>query len=252
MNDLRVTLVQTELIWEDRDANLENLSRLLTDVSGSTDLIILPEMFTTGFTLKGEKLADKMAGVTVSWLKETAVATGAAVAGSVIVCEGKRFYNRLLWAAENGDLYHYDKKHLFRYAGEDRHYSPGTEKTIMKCKGWRIRPFICYDLRFPVWSANVMKSYDLGVYVANWPRPRIHHWDVLLTARAIENQAFVAGVNRIGADGNGLEYCGHSMLVDPQGHVIHTCEDRSETVTVALRWKDLEEYRERFPAWMDM
>lgn len=252
MPDLRITVVQTALAWENAAANREHFGKLLAPLLGTTDLVILPEMFTTGFTLNGEHLAEEMDGPTVRWLQRLAQSIDAAVTGSIIIREGTSFYNRLVWMAPSGEMFHYDKRHLFRYAREDTVYTAGKNKLIIDYKGWKIRPFICYDLRFPAWSANVGKEYDLGIYVANWPAARAGHWQALLMARAIENQAYIAGVNRIGRDGNGLEYAGSSALFGPQGESIHECGAQQELVTCTISQSELEGYRSRFPAWMDI
>ncbi len=252
MADLRVTLVQTDIIWEDAVANRNRISEVLEPLSGTTDLIILPEMFTTGFTLNGETLAESMQGPTVEWMVQSSAELGAVITGSIIVRENRSLYNRLIWVAPTGRIESYDKRHLFRYAQENDIYTAGTEKKIFEVNGWKVRPFICYDLRFPGWSANVNKEYDLGLYVANWPKARVHHWDALLVARAIENQAYIAGVNRVGADANGLQYPGNSSIYDPQGEVILQCEVESDVVTRTLSYDAINEYRVRFPAWMDM
>ncbi len=252
MNDLRLTLIQADLVWEDIIANRDAFSHTFASLAGTTDLIILPEMFTTGFTLNAESLAEQMTGSTVAWLKHASTSVGAAITGSIIVKDGSKYYNRLLWVTPEGEVSHYDKFHLFRYAKEDQVFSGGENKLIISYKNWKIRPFICYDLRFPAWSANSHKEYDLGIYVANWPAARSAHWDALLMARAIENQAYIAAVNRVGVDGKGLKYDGRSSLIDPQGSLLHKCGPIEETITLTISKKSLEDYREKFPAWKDM
>jgi predicted amidohydrolase len=249
--DLQVTMVQTDIVWEDAAANRNRLKGLLESL-GTTDLIILPEMFTTGFTLHGEVLAESMQGPTVEWMVQCSADLDAVITGSIIVREKMSLYNRLIWVTPAGTIESYDKHHLFRYARENDIYSAGTEKKIFEVNGWKVRPFICYDLRFPCWSANVSKEYDLGFYVANWPKARTQHWDALLIARAIENQAYIAGVNRVGRDGNDLLYSGNSTVFDPQGQVLRKCGVDSAVVTTTLSREALEQYRLRFPAWMDM
>jgi predicted amidohydrolase len=251
MHDLRITLIQPDLVWEDAAANRDALQQLLAPLGGQTDLIILPEMFTTGFTLAGERLAETMSGPTVQWLNGLAGKLDAAVCGSIIISEQSLLYNRFLCALPSGKSRCYDKRHLFRYAKENSVYTAGKDKLVIDLKGWKIRPFICYDLRFPVWSANFNAEYDLGIYVANWPRARAEHWRALLAARAIENQIYVAGVNRVGIDGNGLEYDGGSTLHDPEGRVIERCGSARQCVTSTLSRAALEDYRMRFPAWKD-
>jgi predicted amidohydrolase len=250
--DLRLTMVQTDIIWENPVANRNHLTSLVEPLRGTTDLIVLPEMFTTGFTLNGQNLAESMDGDTVEWMAQCSADLGAVLAGSIIVREKTSLYNRLLWVSPEGSILSYDKRHLFRYARENDIYSAGTEKKIFEVNGWKVRPFICYDLRFPSWSANVNKEYDLGFYVANWPKARVQHWNALLVARAIENQAYIAGVNRVGRDGNDLRYSGNTALFDPQGGAIRQCGAGPEIVTSILSYEALEEYRTRFPAWMDM
>lgn len=251
-NDIRITVLQEDLVWEDPEANREKFGQLISVLAGKTDLVIMPEMFPTGFTLQAAHLAETMEGATVSWLKDMARTADCAVTGSVIIREKSNFYNRLLWAAPSGEILSYDKKHLFRYAKEDEVYTAGQAHLVVDLKGWKVRPFVCYDLRFPVWSANRGREYDLAVYVANWPETRAYHWRSLLTARAIENQAYVAGVNRVGVDGNNIAYNGESVIVDPEGNVLHQCGGKGETVTVRLDRQALEDYRNRFPAWKDM
>jgi len=251
MQDLTVTLVQTQLVWEDIDANLELINTRVDGIKDSTDLIILPEMFSTGFSMRARKLAEEMTGKAVSWMRAKAREKDAVVTGSVMVTDGGRYFNRLVWARPRGDPATYDKRHLFRYAGEEKIFTPGERQLTEEIKGWRIRPFICYDLRFPIWVRNLNLVYDLAVFVANWPAKRAAHWRALLRARAIENQSFVAAVNRVGTDGNGLEFSGHSALIDPAGRVLFEEENTACTRTFQLKHKTLADCRSRFPAWMD-
>ncbi len=251
MPDLTLALIQPEPVWEDISANLELFDRLTAQIADPTDLILLPEMFTTGFTMNAEKLAQDMAGSGVQWLKETAVRKNADVAGSLIIREKGRFYNRLVWAKPDGSLFCYDKRHLFRMAGEDRFYAAGEDRLTVQLQGWRIRPFICYDLRFPVWCRNRQNAYDAAVFVANWPGTRSDHWKTLLTARAIENQCYVAGINRVGKDGNGLEYAGDSAIIDPTGKRLFQKAGEPVIARVTLSREVLTAYRNAFPAWMD-
>ncbi|MBW1778295.1 MAG: amidohydrolase [Deltaproteobacteria bacterium] len=251
MSDLTLTLIQPEPVWEDISANLDLFDRLTAQIQDPTDLILLPEMFTTGFTMNAEKLAQDMAGSGVQWLKETAGRKNADVAGSLIIREKDRFYNRLVWAKPDGSLFCYDKRHLFRMAGEDRFYAAGEDRLTVQLQGWRIRPFICYDLRFPVWCRNRQNAYDAAVFVANWPRTRSDHWKSLLTARAIENQCYVVGVNRVGKDGNGLEYSGDSAVIDPTGKRLFQKAGEPVIARLTLSREVLMEYRNAFPAWMD-
>jgi omega-amidase len=251
MQDLTVTLVQTHLAWEDIDANLDLINTRVDGIQGPTDLIILPEMFSTAFSMRAQALAEKMTGKAVAWMRRKAVEKNAVITGSVMVADGGRFYNRLVWAPPHGDPATYDKRHLFRYAGEEKIFTPGDRHLTVAIKGWRIRPFICYDLRFPIWVRNLNLDYDLALFVANWPARRAAHWRALLRARAIENQTFVAAVNRVGTDGNGFEFKGHSALIDPAGRVLFEEENTACTPTLQLKHKALEDYRSRFPAWMD-
>ena len=208
MQDLKVTLVQVDLAWENKQANLDYISTLLKDVR-DTDLIILPEMFSTGFSMRSKDLAENMMGNSVRWMRDLASAKNAAVCGSLIIEDDEKFYNRLIWMEPDGTSAHYDKRHLFSLAGEDKHYTGGKHKIFPELKEWKILPLICYDLRFPVWSRQSPPFTELGanpyhllVYVANWPERRVYAWEQLLIARAIENQCYVVGVNRIGMDGN--------------------------------------------------
>lgn len=215
--DLRVTLVQADLAWENTERNLQQFDRHLDEIE-ATDLIVLPEMFTTGFSMNPKAVAEPMDGQAVNWLLETARRHDADIVGSVAITEDGRYFNRLIWARPDGTLIHYDKRHLFTYAGEHEHYTPGQAQQLIELKGWSIAPFICFDLRFPVWSRN-RGQYDAAIYIASWPARRASHWKTLLPARAIENQSYVIGVNRVGIDGNDLSYDGDSMVIDPLGEI---------------------------------
>ncbi|MFO1393075.1 MAG: amidohydrolase [Steroidobacteraceae bacterium] len=247
---LRVTLVQADLAWRDPEANRHRLAAHFRGLAGHTDLVVLPEMFSTGFSMDAESLAEPMDGPTVGWMREEAVAMGCAIAGSLIVRDGERHVNRLVWARPDGSLEHYDKRHLFRMAGEHEHYQPGDRRIVVNVKGWKVCPLVCYDLRFPVWSRN-RGDYDLLLYVANWPARRAHAWSALLRARAIENLCYVAGVNRIGRDGNGVAYAGDSVVLDFLGQPISSegAGDRVETAVLDLQ--SLRAWRESFPAHLD-
>ena len=248
--DLRLALLQTELVWHDPTANRAHFEQLLARV-GETDLVILPEMFTTGFSMESAALAEPADGPTAVWLREQARRIGAVVTGSLIVQdEDGRHRNRLLWATPEGELLHYDKRHLFRMAGEHEHYAPGEQRLVLTLKGWRIRPLICYDLRFPVWS-RAQDDTDLLLYVANWPAPRRGHWNRLLPARAIENLCYVAAVNRIGSDGNGHPYAGDSQVLDFQGEPLVEAGAVAGIFHTTLSATALTAYRERFPAQRD-
>jgi omega-amidase len=251
MQDLTVTLVQTHLAWEDIDANLDLINTRVDGIRGSTDLIILPEMFSTGFSMRALELAEEMTGKAVTWMRAKAAEKNAVITGSIMAAHGGRYFNRLVWARPEGEPLTYDKRHLFRYAGEEKIFTPGDRHLTMEINGWRIRPFICYDLRFPIWTRNLNLAYDLAVFVANWPARRAAHWRTLLRARSIENQAFVAAVNRVGTDGKGFEYSGHSALIDPTGRVLFEEENTACVQSLMLKHKTLEAYRSRFPAWMD-
>jgi omega-amidase len=251
MQDLTLTLIQTELAWEDIPTNLNRFDAEIDALGSSTDVIILPEMFSTGFSMRASEMAEPMDGSAVTWLKEKAVEKKTVITGSVMVREQGSFYNRLIWARPDGTISTYDKKHLFRFAGEEKVYTAGERYETMNLKGWRIRPFICYDLRFPIWTRNLNHAYDLAIFVANWPARRAPHWRALLKARAIENQAYVVAVNRVGKDGNGFDYSGHSGVIDPTGKTLFERENKTDTTTISLDYNTLKEYREQFPAWMD-
>jgi omega-amidase len=251
MPDLTVTLIQADLAWEKIEANLERFQAEIEALSTPTDLIILPEMFSTGFSMRAEALAEGMEGTAVTWMRNTAAENRTVITGSVMVREKGSYYNRLIWARPDGSMEVYDKKHLFRYAGEEKVYTPGRRRITVALNGWNIRPFICYDLRFPIWTRNLDNAYDLAIFVANWPARRSPHWRALLRARAIENQAYVAGVNRVGRDGNGIGYSGDSAVIDPLGEVLFEQADDACTVTLTLPHKVLTDYRRQFPAWKD-
>lgn len=251
MQNLRVALVQADLAWHDIGANIARFDALLSPLAGKADLVALPEMFTTGFTMKPSEVSEGMDGQAAAALRRWARELNAHVAGSAVIRESGRYYNRLLWARPDGTLEHYDKRHLFRMAGEDAVYAPGTLAPVMDIEGWKIRPFICYDLRFPVWSRNVGNACDLALYVANWPAKRARHWRALLAARAIENQCYVVGVNRVGSDGNGVVYSGDSMALDYSGEVLVDAGDGEGTRVVELSHETLAAYRSSFPAWKD-
>lgn len=251
MQDLIVTLIQTELVWEDINANLERFEKLIDVIDDQTHLIVLPEMFSTGFSMNAENLAESMQGSAVRWLRKKAREKKADIAGSVIIAEDNNFYNRLCWVRPDGELMTYDKRHLFRYAGEEKVYTAGERNILVELNGWKIRPFVCYDLRFPAWTRNSGNRYDLALFIANWPAKRAAHWKILLQARAIENQAYVIGLNRIGTDGNGLYHSGDSSVIDPTGNIMFRNGHAACTYTVRLNYRFLQEYRTIFPAWKD-
>lgn len=251
MSDLNITVIQTELFWEDIPANLNALNRKIDTIQDETDLIVLPEMFSTGFSMRAVNLAEDMTGSAVSWLIEKSRECAVDITGSLIIEDDQRYYNRLVWTKPDGRLFTYDKKHLFRMSGEEKVYHEGKRLITVELKGWRIRPFICYDLRFPAWTRNHGRPYDLAIFVANWPAVRVEHWRILLQARAIENQAYMVGVNRIGTDGNDKVYNGCTSVIDPIGHILFQQVDTACIHTATLSYDSLQDYRQAFPAWMD-
>lgn len=265
MNNLRITILQADLHWENKEENLSMFSEKITAISEETDLIILPEMFSTGFSMQPEKLAESMNGDTVSWMKKTAKEKNAVITGSFICEEEGKFYNRLVWMRPDGTYSVYNKRHLFSMGDEHNHYTAGKERIIEEVKGWKICPLICYDLRFPVWARNVEGSgiksqdtvrgdaaFDVLIYIANWPERRAYPWKTLLLARAIENQCYVAGVNRIGKDGADLYYSGDSAVINAKGEIISTLKPHeAQTETVVLSYAELEEFRKQFPVLSD-
>jgi len=251
MQNLKVTLVQTELIWEDVESNLSMFDALIDNIQDDTHLIVLPEMFTTGFTMNAAGFAQNMDGSSVKWLRDKSRQKNADIVGSIIVDDKGNLFNRLIWAKPEGDMFTYDKRHLFRMAGEEKVYSAGDKNITIDVFGWKIRPFVCYDLRFPVWTRNIDKQYDAAIFVANWPKRRSEHWKLLLQARAIENQCYVMGVNRVGTDGNGHPYSGDSSIIDPWGDILFQKHDEACIHTTNLSYDVLKKCRESFPAWMD-
>ncbi|WP_100610200.1 amidohydrolase [Confluentibacter lentus] len=228
---LKVAIIQSNLVWEDPKENRKNFSEKIETISDSVDIMVLPEMFTTGFTMNVSLVAETMDGKTVVWMKKTASETNAAIMGSLIVSENNKFYNRLLFVEPSGAVTHYDKRHTFTLAGEGKVFVSGSEKIIIDYKGWKICPLICYDLRFPVWARNA-ENYDALIYVANWPKPRILAWDTLLKARAIENMSYCVGVNRVGEDKDHNEYCGHSAVYDVLGNNITPIKPNKEHIEI--------------------
>jgi predicted amidohydrolase len=245
MQHLKIALVQTEVNWHNVDQNLIQLTRKIEGISEAVDLIILPEMFTTGFSMQPQEIAESMEGVTLKWMQKTAALKNSALCGSVIIEEDNKYYNRLLFVHPDGRVESYDKKHLFTLAGEHQIYSAGTKKLLVSYKDWKISPLICYDLRFPVWSRNT-ENYDLIIYVANWPKPRIDAWDTLLKARAVENMSYSIGVNRVGIDGNDLKYNGHSSGYDCLGAPITSLlEDQEGIILMTLDKNHVTKVREK-------
>lgn len=249
MENLKITLVQPDIIWEDIPANLEKYSKMLSGIVGS-DIIVLPEMFNTGFSMQSQKLNEPIDGPSVCWMKNLAAEKNASVIGSLIIKEQDKVYNRAVWIFPDGNLQFYDKRHLFTMGQETEHYAQGTQKTIIEYKGWKFCPLICYDLRFPVWSRNA-ENYDVLMYVANWPSPRHHVWKNLLAARAIENQSYCIGVNRVGSDGAGLSYLGNSALVDARGNV-QMMGETEEVKSFEISYSELQKFRRSFPLLDDM
>lgn len=244
-----ITLVQTELHWESPAANRDHFDELLANPD-PTDLVVLPEMFSTGFSMASSRFAEPAGGDTAAWMVDTARRMNAVVCGSVMTEDGGRHFNRFYWATPAGELSKYDKRHLFRMGEENENYSPGQDRTTFRLGELTVFPQVCYDLRFPVFSRNDL-GFDLMLYVANWPAPRRAHWQTLLRARAIENQVFVVGVNRIGSDGNGVDYAGDSALIDFAGTTIVDLGDAERVTTVSIDPAALEAWREQFPAWKD-
>jgi len=230
MESLKIALVQTDLSWENPQENRNNIALQLNNIIEAVDIIVLPEMFSSGFTMNPGAVSETMNGTTVAWMKEKANTFNAAICGSVVIEEEGNHYNRFLFVRPGGEIEYYDKRHTFTLAGEHKVYKRGEEKIIIDYKGWKICPLICYDLRFPVWARNI-EDYDLLLYVANWPSPRINAWDALLKARAIENMAYCIGVNRIGKDKNGHEYSGHSVVYDVLGRVVSFSEKKEIIIT---------------------
>lgn len=255
-NDLNISLVQGATRWHDPAGNRDYYGALMAPLGGRTDLIVLPETFSSGFSNEAIAHAEDMQGPSVAWLREQAQSLNAAITGSVQLRVGEDVFNRLLFVTPAGEVRHYDKRHLFRYADEHKRYASGRERLIVEWRGWNICPMVCYDLRFPVFSRNRHNAqrgfdYDLLVYVANWPAPRAYAWSTLLRARAIENICFCAGVNRVGVDGNGHEYAGASAVLDFLGTPLSQDSDQELVTTTTLSMAQLHTHREHFPAWMD-
>lgn len=246
MSDLKITLVQADIIWEDPAANRDYYQELLQPLKGKQHVVVLPEMFTTGFSMATEKLAEKMDGPTVEWMKEMARSLRTIITGSLIIEDEGHIYNRMLWVLPTSEMGYYDKRHLFSYSGEDKHFTPGDKRMIVGVNGWKICLNICYDLRFPVWSRNTAEPYDILLYVANWPAQRNIAWETLLRARAIENQCYAIGVNRVGKDANGLYYTGNSSVYDALGELIWKESDKEVCHTITLQQPELSQVRERF------
>ncbi|MEI2707612.1 MAG: nitrilase family protein [Chitinophagaceae bacterium] len=260
-NTLTFTLIQTQLYWENKAANLQMLEQKINSINTNTEIVVLPEMFTTGFSMQPTLFAEKMGGTTVEWMRKMAIAKKIILTGSIIIEENKQYFNRLIWMLPNGSLGYYDKRHCFGFAGEDKHYTPGKKRLITSVKGWKINVQICYDLRFPIWARQNNQEKNLGVenqpeydvllYVANWPERRNHAWKTLLTARAIENQAYVIGVNRVGNDGNEIYHSGNSMVINSLGESLYHKEQEEDIYTITLYKNELTEVRNKFPFLKD-
>src|SRR5450759_4851193 len=261
MSSLTITIIQPNLVWENKKANLNMLEQKIESIKEKTEVVILPEMFSTGFSMKPKLFAEKMSGETIKWMKKITSFKKIILTGSVIIEDDGKFYNRLIWMLPNGEYGVYDKRHLFAYGDEHNHYSAGNKRLIAQVKGWKINLQVCYDLRFPVWSRQAplstggegqgVREYDLLVYVANWPERRSTAWKTLLQARAIENQCYVVGVNRVGDDGNKIYHSGDSMIIDPLGEILYQKANDEDVFTYALQKEKLNEVREKFPFWRD-
>ncbi|KAA2245279.1 amidohydrolase [Chitinophaga agrisoli] len=257
MSDLKVTLIQSQLYWEDIAANLRMFDEKINAIPERTEVIVLPEMFSTGFSMESEKLAETMDGSAVQWMKQKAAEKNVIITGSLIIKDGDNYLNRLIWMQPNGVYGVYDKRHLFGYAGEHEHYLPGDKRLIAQVKGWKINLTVCYDLRFPVWARNAFvpetgaPAYDVLINVANWPERRNVAWKTLLQARAIENQCYVIGVNRVGNDGNEIYHSGDSSLIDAMGAIVYQKAHDQDTFTYTLQRSHLDEVRSKLPFLKD-
>jgi omega-amidase len=255
MTKLSFTLIQTFLYWENKQANLQMLEEKIKSIQNS-HIVILPEMFSTGFSMKAEELAEPENGPTHQWMQKMAAEKRMIITGSIITEENSEYYNRLMWMLPNGDYGCYDKRHLFAYAKEDEHYAAGNKRFIASVNGWKINLQVCYDLRFPVWSRQQFSEdgefeYDVLIFVANWPNRRSHAWKTLLQARAIENQCYVIGVNRVGEDGNNIYHSGDSMVIDPLGEILYHKADEEDIYTISLDKEHLQSVRDKFQFWRD-
>lgn len=264
MSSLTLTIIQPNIIWEDKKANLKMFSEKIESIKEKTEIVILPEMFSTGFSMNTKELAEKMNGETITWMKSLALSKKIILTGSLIIDDDSKYFNRLIWMLPNGQYGYYDKRHLFAFAKEDQHYAAGNKRLIASVKGWKINLQICYDLRFPVWmrqtpshglshgdERNLQPEYDVLIMVANWPEKRSAAWKILQQARAIENQCYVVGVNRVGEDGNKIIYSGDSMIIDPLGEILYQKTNEEDVYTFTLQKEELNKVRERFPFWKD-
>ena len=252
---LTITLIQTDLQWEDKAANLRVLEHKIRTIKERTEIVVLPEMFNTGFSMQPELFGETMDGESVEWMKRVSAERKIILTGSLIIKEDGNYYNRLIWMLPTGEYGFYDKRHLFAFAGEDKFFSSGNKRFIASVKGWRINLLVCYDLRFPVWSRQQVNEtgaeYDVLIYVANWPERRSHAWKTLLCARAIENQSYVVGVNRVGNDGNNIYHSGDSMVIDPLGEVLYHVKDEEDIFTITLDKIHLQAVRDKLPFLKD-
>lgn len=265
MSTLTITTIQADLVWEDKAANLRQFGEKILGIKDRTQVVVLPEMFSTGFSMRPEVLSEKMDGPTVDWMKQMAASKKIILTGSIIIEDGGQYFNRLVWMLPNGQYGYYDKRHRFAYAGENEHYTAGQKRLIASVNGWKINLQVCYDLRFPVWSRQMPPApaqegqeagdpsleYDILIYVANWPERRSLAWKTLLQARAIENQSYVVGVNRVGLDGNNINHSGDSMIIDPLGEVINHDQGGEAIFTYTFQKEKIVEIRSRFPFWKD-
>ena len=269
MAPLTITTLQTNLVWENKNANLQLLGKKINGLQEKTEIVVLPEMFSTGFSMQPKLFAETMEGETVQWMKEISSSNKIILTGSLIIEENDQFYNRLIWMFPNGEFGYYDKRHLFGLAQEDKYYTAGNKRLIASVKGWKINLQICYDLRFPLWARNrivpiekpmeeepqtspdTRPEFDVLLYVANWPERRSHAWKTLLCARAIENQCYVVGVNRVGVDGNNVSHSGNSLVIDPLGEVLYHMADEEDIFTITLQKEWLNDVRKKFPFWKD-
>lgn len=258
MSSLTFTVIQTNLHWEDKVANLNMLEEKINRIGEKTEVVILPEMFSTGFSMNPARFAEGMDGETVRWMKRISASKKIILTGSVMIKENDSYFNRLIWMLPNGQMGLYDKRHLFAYGHEHEYYTAGNKRLIASVKGWKINLLVCYDLRFPVWSRQSHHGgdrqgleYDVLIYVANWPEKRNQMWRTLLQARAIENQSYCIGVNRVGTDGNGSSHSGDSMIVNPLGEVLYHKSHEEDIFTITLQKEELETIRQKMPFWKD-
>ncbi len=257
MSMLTITTIQSNILWEDKVANMQMLQQKIENINTKTEIVVLPEMFTTGFSMQPDLLAETMNGDTVTWMKNVSKENGIVLCGSIIIEEDGKYFNRLIWMLPNGQIGHYNKRHLFAYGDEDKHYTCGNKRLIAQVKGWKINLQVCYDLRFPVWARQAPQhkeqavtntsEYDVLINVANWPERRSHAWKTLLCARAIENQCYVVGVNRVGDDAKQIHYSGNSLVIDPMGQVLYHMAEQEDINTITITKEKLEEVRTTFP-----